>query len=242
MLQFQRLCGSLNFLCKCILPGRTFLRRLYAATSSNARLRQHHHVKITSEHRMDLMTWEFFLRHPTVYSRPFICTGIADAVELDIFSDASCNFKAGGFGTYCGSEWSFGQWDEQFCSIKQPSIEYLELFGVTVAVLNWLKLFKNRRIVLFCDNQAVVNMINNTTSSCKNCMILIRMIILESLVVNTRVYAKFVRSKDNGKADALSHLQFDRFRKLSNGLMNRLPTLPPSVIWPMSKIWVDNLL
>ena len=28
ILQFQQLCGSLNFLCKCVVPGRAFLRQL----------------------------------------------------------------------------------------------------------------------------------------------------------------------------------------------------------------------
>ena len=59
-----------------------------------------------------------------------------------MYSDASRNFRLG-FGAYCGTEWSFGQWDYEFCQDKQPSIEYLELFAVVVGVLNWLKLWKN---------------------------------------------------------------------------------------------------
>ena len=103
-----------------------------------------------------------------------------------MYSDASRNFHLG-FGAYCGSEWSVGQWDYEFCERYQPSIEYLELYAVTVGVLNWLKLFKNMKIVLFCDNEAVVSMINNSSSKCKNCMVLIR--ILEGLVCNTRIFA-----------------------------------------------------
>ena len=34
MLQFQKLCGFLNFLCRAIVPGRVFVCRLYAKTSS----------------------------------------------------------------------------------------------------------------------------------------------------------------------------------------------------------------
>ena len=85
----------------------------------------------------------------------------------------------------------------------------MELFAVLVGVLNWLKLFKNMKIILFCDNEAVVNMINNSSSKCKNCMVLIRMLVLEGLVCNTRVFARYVKSKDNDKADALSRLQWD---------------------------------
>ena len=201
LLEFQKLCGSLNFLCCCLVPGRAFLRRLYI--SGNAKLKQHHHVRITTEHKMDLLTWKYFLSQPHAYYRGFIEPEVKDAIALDMFSDASRNFTLG-FGAYCGSEWSWGQWDTNFCEEVQPSIEYLELFAVTVAVLNWLKFFKNKRIALFSDNQAVVNMINNSASKCKNCMILIRMIVLEGLTCNTRVFARFVWSKDNGKVDALS--------------------------------------
>ena len=178
-----------------------------------------------------------FLTQPEVFCRQFMQPGMHGADVLDMFSDASRNFKLG-FGGYCRSEWTFGQWDEEFCLNKQPSIEYLKLFAVTVAVVNWLKLFRNRRIVLFCDNEAVVSMINN--SKCKNCMVLVRIIILEGLLCNTRVYARYVRSKDNVKADALSRLQMDRcWLAASNDHMNAMPSKIPDLLWPMEKIWLD---
>ena len=99
---------------------------------------------------------------------------------------------------------------------------------------------QNRKIVLFCDNIAVVHMINNSTSNCRNCMILVRIIVLESLVCNSRVFARYVKSKDNGKADALSRLQFDRFKQLSGGSMNEKPSELPSSIWPINKIWLND--
>ena len=164
--------------------------------------------------------------------------GVPDSKILDMYSDASRNFSLG-FGAYCGTEWTYGQWDSFYESVK-PSIEYLELFAVTVGILNWLKLFQNTKIVLFCDNEAVVCMINNSTSSCKNCMILIRMIILESLVRNTRVYARYVSSKDNGLADSLSRLQLDHFYCLADGKMADKSTPILDMIWPISKIWLHD--
>ena len=107
-------------------------------------------------------------------------------------------------------------------------------------MLNWLKLFKNKKIVLFCDNEAVVNMINNNSSKCKQCMILIRIIVLESLSNNARVFARYVRSGDNGKADALSRLNFRRFWSLAKGAMNSEPSDIPKVLWPMSNIWFGD--
>ena len=158
VLEFQKLCGILNFLCRSIVPGRAFIRRLYL---NNAKLKPHHHVRISQENRLDLLVWKYFLAHPDSHYRPFMETIVLNAQEIDMYSDASGNFELG-FGVLCGPEWTYGVWDREFCKQRKPSIEYLELFGVTVAVLNWIKLFASRRIILFCDNEAVVHMINGT--------------------------------------------------------------------------------
>ena len=43
--QLQKLCGFLNFLCKCVVPGRAFTRRLYTLTSNEqGKLMPHHHI------------------------------------------------------------------------------------------------------------------------------------------------------------------------------------------------------
>ena len=72
VLECQKICGTLNFLCKCIVPGRAFLRRLYIKSSN---LKQHHHVNITAENKLDLRIWQVFLNHPTAFCRPFIRKG-----------------------------------------------------------------------------------------------------------------------------------------------------------------------
>ena len=216
VVQFQKICGFLNFLCRAIVPGRVFVRRLYAATSGltkKGKLKPHHHVRISKENRMDLLIWHKFLQHPLVFARPFMDFEKVTAEVIDMYSDASRNFELG-FGAYCGSEWSYGQWDRSFMEWYEPSIEYLELYALLVGVLKWIKLFQNRRIVLFCDNEAVVHMVNNNSSKCKNCMKLIRILVLECMVQNVRVLARHVGTKDNGKADALSRLDFRRFTQV----------------------------
>ena len=80
-------------------------------------------------------------------------------------------------------------------------------------------------------------MINNSSSSCRHCMVLIRIIVLESMIQNVRVFAKYVKSKDNGKADALSRLNFDKFFELGPD-MNELPESIPDQIWPLDKMWL----
>ena len=67
--ELQKLCGFLNFLCRCIMPGRAFTRRLYSKFSSS--LAPHLHVRITAEMKRDLLMWQEFLKEPAVYCRPF---------------------------------------------------------------------------------------------------------------------------------------------------------------------------
>ena len=234
LLEFQKLCGTLNFLCRCIVPGRAFLRRLYV---NNAKLKPHHHVKISDENKLDLLVWQEFLSHPDAFYRPFMDTIAINAEQIDMYSDASGNYDLG-FGAYCGPEWTYGAWDSKFCALVKPSIEYLELFAVLVGVLNWIKLFRNRRVILFCDNISVVHMINNSTSSCKNCMVLLRLLISHSILMNVRVFARHVGTKENSKADVLSRLDFSRFWKLAGQNMNSQSTAIPQELWPMSKLWM----
>ena len=235
--QLQRLCGFLNFLCKAIVPGRAFTRRLYAHTAKIKKA--HHHLRVTEEMKADITVWEKFLHHPSAYCRPFMDVESWNADEIDMYSDASGNFRLG-FGAICGSSYICRKWDV-FTRCVNPSIEYLELYAVTAAVLSWLKWFKNRRIILFCDNNSVVYMLNSQSSRCKNCMILIRMITMESLLQNTRVFAKHVRTEDNPGADALSRLNWSKFVNTMHKQDKEIDeneTKVPEAIWPISKIWV----
>ena len=49
--EVQKLCGFLNFLCRCLIPGKAFTRRLYSMTAgtNGVVLQLHHHIKIREE-------------------------------------------------------------------------------------------------------------------------------------------------------------------------------------------------
>ena len=93
--------------------------------------------------------------------------------------------------------------------------------------------------MLHCDNESVCKMINKSSSSCKNCMVLIRLIVLECLIWNVDLSAEWVATGDNGKADAISRLEFDRFRTLGPD-MSENPVHVPEALWPIEKIWLKN--
>ena len=64
----QKLCGYLNFLCRCIIPGRPFTNHLYSLTvGKTIGPRQYHHINITQEAKLDLKVWLMFLQTPEAY-------------------------------------------------------------------------------------------------------------------------------------------------------------------------------
>ena len=237
LLELQRIAGYLNFLCRVIVPGRPFTRRLYYACKNLQK--PYHHTNLTGELKKDLRMWLDFLNHPTVYCRPFLDFDNAiRADQIDMYTDASRNFDLGA-GDVCQKSWYYLRWNREFMEEKQPSIEYLELYAVAVAVLNWIHRFSNRQVILFCDNISVVYMINRCTSTCKNCLKLIRLIVFEGLIHNVRIFANYVSTKQNAVADALSRSNLRKFYRITKGKYEISPTEIPSQLWAMQDLWED---
>ena len=244
ILQIQRLAGFLNFLCKCIVPGRAFTTCLYALTAG--KLKPYHHVKIPSDVIQDLLMWKEFIEQPQAYCRPFIDFNDYSADDILMYSDASKNPLLG-FGAICENDWMVYRWGESkichntenynFVVEENPSIAFLELFAVTAGVIEWIHHFKNRRIFLFCDNESAVHMINNQSSKCRNCMMLLRIITLQGMTFNVRIFAKHVRSETNVLSDALSRGQMNRFWANTPKSMNAPPTEISDKIWLIQKFW-----
>ena len=241
--QLQQICGFLNFLGRAIIPGRAFTRRLYSYTSMKGdKLKPHHHVKITQEMKLDFEMWNIFIHHQSVFARPFADFSKTSftSVLVDMYSDAAKS-EILGMGATCGISWCYQQWDASFIKQRNPSIEYLELYAVLVGVVLWIERFKNTRITLFCDNRSVVDMINSSSSTCKNCMVLIRLLVLKGLTKNVRISAKHVLGCDNYFSDALSRMDIKRFLRLQalhGKTFEKTPTPIPQKLWPMESIWL----
>lgn len=242
VLDMQRITGLLNFFTRAIVPGRAFTRRLYAAYSGR-NLLQHHHVRVTGEMKLDLGMWRAFLRQEGNVVRPFVdFSGTLNFVEIPMTSDAAKSDQLGYAACYCDHEqktvfYCYNQLESGLLEIHDPSIQFLELFALTVGVLLFTKRLKNSRVAIFCDNQAVVHMVNSTTSSCKHCMILIRLLTLFALQNNVDFHVKFVKSEENKMSDFLSRLEFENFkREVPQGYkLSRLFT--PKQLLPVAKFF-----
>ena len=245
----QQLAGILNFLHKAIVPGRVFTRRMYAKFSHimdhkgkllvGSKLKPYHHVKLDREFRDDCEVWKFFLNNSTssLLCRPFVdVEAMSYATELGFTSDAAASEKLG-FGCVYGNRFCYGKWPELFIKTQNPSIQFLELFGLVVAVFNWSEQLQNSRSIIFCDNDAVVKMVNKNSSSCKHCMYLLRMLVLRSLLYNMRIFTKHIYGHLNVLADDLSRLRIDSFRKSAPPEMALHADPIPEELWPIDKVW-----
>ena len=239
--EVQSLAGLLNFLHKAIYPGCAFTRRMYAKVR-NLSLKPYHHINLDREFRNDCKVWLKFLNGGNVedYCRPFMdLKSVTQAEEVGFYTDSSAGAMLGFGGIYGDANWFFGQWEPGYIKNLKPSIEYLELYAVCTGLFIFSSQIRDRQLAVHCDNMAVVGMLNSTTSSCKRCMHLIRMIVLRSLKYNFRIFAVYVNTKVNDLADSLSRLQFDRFRKLTKGTPRHDTNAEQLLeeLWPALKIW-----
>ena len=256
--ELQELCGYLNFLCKAIFPGHPFIRYMYAKYSncvhvagnskdsdtSKFHLETYHHVRIDREFKADCRNWLEFLENGLIndiVNRPMI--GILaphlTSRQISFYLDASASKKLG-YGCVLDTKWLWGRWNADFITEQEPSIEYLELFALTAGIITWAQSMTNCRITVHCDNTAVVTMINNLMSKCKNCMVLICLLTLNGLHYNRCLRAVYVSTKDNFLADALSRGQLTRFRCLGPG-MDENPWEIHQMLWPLEeKLWIRN--
>ena len=244
----QHLTGTLNFLNKTIVPGRAFTRGMYEKLklkdAKGEPLKQHHHVYLNKSFIQDCKVWVSFLKNS---HRVQLCRLFSDFdfsqkhTILSFYSDASLNAKLG-FGAVFNNHWLAGQWNAKFIELCKPSIKFLELYALVIALTAWRyeSQLQNQKIVIFCDNQAVVHMVNNLASSCMHCQKLIRILVLQAIIFGQNVRVHYIASKLNHLADALSRLDFARFWRLAPKNMDPLPCKLPSQLWPIQKIWDDD--
>ena len=201
-------------------------------------LKHYHHVTLDAEFKRDCQMWITFLQDVAAVNRPFVDLSLTlDAEEIKFYSDASKNPLLG-FGTIFNNSWTFGCWEDGFIEENDPSIEFLELYALCIGIFTWQEKLTKARLVVFCDNESVKFIVNHMAGGCKNSMNLLRMLTLNYLKYDRRIFVEHIKGTNNFLSDALSRLEFDRFFRLAPKTIDNYPQRLPEEIWPLSKIWI----
>ena len=223
--ELQSLIGTLNFACRVIPPGRPFLQRMIALTHNISK--PHHHIKLSAGFYKDLHMWQKFISGWNGAAF-FLSSTWIDSDTLSLYTDAS---GAIGFGGIFRSKWFQGRWQtHQQLGTTGISIAWQELFALVVACHLWGSEFSNRRILFFCDNESVVNIVNSKRSRIPRVMDLLRHLTLLTLKHNFYVRVKHIEGKKNLVADALSRFQMDRFHVLAPHANQCASPVPPQLL------------
>ena len=203
--ELQSLLGHLNFACRVVVPGRAFLRRVYALTQKVQK--HYHHVKITKEVRADFETWYHCLSEYNGRTS-FLLDAVHTERALQLYNYSS---KTIGYGAVLGTEWLYGTWREDW---KAYDITFLELYPIVLSSILWGGRFSNRTIEFYTDNLALVSIINKCSSRKTHIMLLVRALVKSMLRFNFVFYAIHIPGVLNVLADALSRDQIGLFRSL----------------------------
>ena len=215
------LIGSLSFACKCVKPGRIFLRRLIALSTKVSSL--NHRIMLNAEARADIKWWVDFL--PSWNGVSLFQSEVVTSTALKLFTDA-LNI---GLGSLYGDEWFSVEWPDAWLDFH---INVKELFAIVAATFLWGDRWCNKQILFYTDNLPITQVWHTGSSPNPLIMKLVRHLFLFSARRNINILMLHIPGQSNCAADALSRLQVARFHRLCSTATTEPSVLPP-VVWTL---------
>ena len=174
--------------------------RLDASTRVRA---LHHRLTITAAMQAN-MEWWIMLACSWNGKSFFLESTWTPSPAFQLFTDASDQ----GYGCYWQGHWLQGTWSRQQSKFH---IQWKELFAVVVAAQTWGAQWTRKRLLVHCDNHAVVDIWQAGTSWSPELM----KIFFTATQHNFTLILQHIQGVNNAIADALSRSQMHRFRKLA---------------------------
>lgn len=198
LLQIQSLNGLLNFACSVILPGRCFLRRMFALTAGLKK--PHHKKRFNAEVILDLKMWLFFLEHYNGKTF-FLQEKLHSTGALNLSSDASFL----GFGATCRDQWVQCRWPADW--LQKYHINFLEMYALMVSIAFWGPTLKNNVVHFYCDNLPTVEVYQNQSADCPYMMALLRHLVLLCMSFNILLHVRHISGICNKLCDKISRFE-----------------------------------
>ena len=149
--QIQQLIGKLQFVAKCVKPGRLFIARMLDTLRSIPHNKDR--IRLPSDFKADIFWWQKFIE---TYNGVSLLGDTQFSRPGQVFSTDSCLTGCGGV---CGVE-CFATVFPIFIMEQDLDINSLELLTVVVACKLWGKKWAGQRILVECDNEVTTRVIN----------------------------------------------------------------------------------
>jgi hypothetical protein len=206
--QLLSIIGKLIFISKVIRAGRTFVRRMIELSKRVKYL--HYRVKLNEEFREDVRWWLCYLKSWNKVSM-FYDDHWSTNVDLHLFTDAS----DWGAGCYFDGAWLMQGFQGPLSKCRRMSINWSELYAITLAAATWGMRLRQKKVLFHCDNMSMVQVLQSGTSKNRDIMKLVRLLFYICAHYNFECNATHVGTKENGIADSLSRNDLIRFRTLA---------------------------
>ena len=214
------LIGSLSHACKVVRPGRPFLRRLIDLSTTVKQLDRC--VRLSREARSDMEWWWQFCG---VWNGVGMMRGTKQEIPTEmVTSDASGRW---GCGAFYGRHWFMLPWAG---TVADYHITIKELIPITIAAVVWGQRWRGKTVQAWCDNQAVVCIVNQGSSRDPEAMHLVRCLAFLKAKCQFELVASHIRGSNNTKADALSRDNLPVFRSLHPQALTEPTYIPEEVL------------
>ena len=198
--ELQSLLGKLSFVSKCVQNSRIFLMRIIDLLKRLKR--NHHRVSLNKDFRKDISWWINFI---AVYNGVSIICDVPWSAPDCVFATDACLTGCGGVCGRSVFHAPFPDWVlQQFTAIHQ-----LEFLAFLVAVRLWGALWAGLRVQVYCDNAAVVTVINSGKTSDSLMGTILRNTWLQVSAQEFEIRAVHLPGVTNRLADYLSRWHLD---------------------------------
>ena len=119
-------------------------------------------------------------------------------------------FTAGSFGcgAWWGTAWLRYPWADEAANL---SIAVKELLPIVMACMLWGNTWRNKQVLVHCNNQAVVEVVNSGASKDQNLAQLLRCLFFVMADFQLALKATHITGRHNVQADAISRNNLSLF-------------------------------
>ena len=127
-------------------------------------------------------------------------------------------------GAYFGGDWLYYNFTAKSKALVDLHINYKETLAVVMAAECWGAAWSNKHVIVSCDNQAAVVIINKGSTGNLLVMLFLRRLFWISAVYNFHITACYVEGCKNVIADAFYRMHIGSYLfKAFNVLCNAFP-------------------